>query len=283
VNATLTLTNAMVRIHSPGTSYQPQSATAAPNDNTVVNSPIAAAGTQTIVTSSGQNDSGLFEVNLRDERWLPFEGQGAISTWNVTLDPRDNNFDLTTITDFILHLRYTARGAGDQTAAANVRAQLKPTTARSILVSVRNTFPNWYYTFFNPLPAATGQTLTLPLTTNVFPYSNLGNGGVAIQNLTMCLALSVSAAGNTMPATFSGSPNPISLAPAPGQTAAGGPIEALTASIPFAPSLAAPQTFTMTIASADFPAALATVVNGQTLLDSTKFEDILLVITYQIT
>jgi hypothetical protein len=282
VNATLTLTNAMVRNQSPGTSYQPQPATAAPTDNTVVNSPVAAAGTQTIVTSSGQNDSGLFEVNLRDDRWLPFEGQGAISTWNVTLDPRDNNFDLTTITDFILHLRYTARGAGDQTAAANVRAQLKPTTARCILVSVRNTFPNWYYTFFNPLPAATGQTLTLPLTNNVFPYSNLGHGGVAIQNLTVYIALSVSAAANTMPATFSGSPNSISLAPMPGQTAAGGAIEALTASIPFAPSLTAPQTFTMTIASTDFPAALATVVNGQTLLDSTKFEDILLVITYQV-
>ena len=34
---------------------------------------------QSIVTSPGQNDSGLFETNLRDERYLPFEGAGAIS------------------------------------------------------------------------------------------------------------------------------------------------------------------------------------------------------------
>src|SRR5207249_5585132 len=27
---------------------------------------------ESIVTSSGQNDSGLFETNLRDERYLPF-------------------------------------------------------------------------------------------------------------------------------------------------------------------------------------------------------------------
>ena len=75
-------------------------------------------GTQTIATSTGQNDAGLFEVNLRDERWLPFEGQGAISTWNLVLDPRDNNFDFGSITDVILHLRYTA---GARTARKSVR------------------------------------------------------------------------------------------------------------------------------------------------------------------
>ena len=32
-----------------------------------------------------QNDSGLFEPNLRDERYLPFEGCGAISSWCLEL------------------------------------------------------------------------------------------------------------------------------------------------------------------------------------------------------
>ena len=36
---------------------------------------------QSIVTSSAQSDSGLFETNLRDERYLPFENAGAISEW----------------------------------------------------------------------------------------------------------------------------------------------------------------------------------------------------------
>ena len=40
---------------------------------------------QSIVTSSGQNDSGMFETNLRDERFLPFEGAGAESTWKLDL------------------------------------------------------------------------------------------------------------------------------------------------------------------------------------------------------
>ena len=70
---------------------------------------------QSIVTSTAQNDSGLFETNLRDERFLPFEGSGAISEWQLELpaDEVDRQFDYDTIADVILHIRYTAReGAG---------------------------------------------------------------------------------------------------------------------------------------------------------------------------
>jgi hypothetical protein len=62
---------------------------------------------QSIVTSSAQNDSGLFETNLRDERYLPFEYSGAISTWQLRLpaDPRKNDpqaFDYAALADVIL-------------------------------------------------------------------------------------------------------------------------------------------------------------------------------------
>src|SRR5258708_28582836 len=235
VNATLSLTNAMVRIQPPNATYKPQSATAAPNDSTVVSSPIAATGTATIATSSGQNDAGLFDVNLRDERWLPFEGQGVISTWNLVLDPRDNNFHFSTLTDVVLHVRYTARGAGDQTAANNVRNALKPTTPRAILVSVRNTFGNAYYTFFNPVDTtATQQTLTLQLTNVIFPFSNFGSGGAKIESINFYVVLSIPAAGNAIDASFNptgGTPTPgsLPLLPAPGQTTAVDTINALTA------------------------------------------------------
>ena len=285
VNATLSLTKAMLRTQSPSSTYHPQSATAVPTDPTVVSSPVSAMGTQTIATSSGQNDAGLFDVNLRDERWLPFEGQGAISTWNLVLDPRDNNFDFSTITDVILHLRYTARGGGDQNAANVVRAALTPTSPHSILVSVRNTFGNAYYTLFNPADTtATQQALTLPLTNNVFPYSNLGSG-VKIENIAFYVVLSVPAAGNTLATTFGPtggtSPQSLSLSPMTGQTAAGNAISAITAAAPV--SASAPQSFTLMIPSANIPAALGITVSGQTRLDPSKIEDILLVITYSIT
>lgn len=71
---------------------------------------------QSIATSSGEDDPGLFEANPRDERYLPFEGTGAVSEWQLVLpassttDP--GQFDYGTISDVILHLRYTARDGG---------------------------------------------------------------------------------------------------------------------------------------------------------------------------
>jgi hypothetical protein len=68
---------------------------------------------QAIVTSTGREDSGLFELNFRDERYLPFEGTGAISRWRIQL-PRDTNrFDLGSVRDVIFHFRYTAREGGE--------------------------------------------------------------------------------------------------------------------------------------------------------------------------
>lgn len=42
-------------------------------------------GIQSIATSGSQNDSGLFQLDFRDERYLPFEGAGAISSWRLEL------------------------------------------------------------------------------------------------------------------------------------------------------------------------------------------------------
>jgi hypothetical protein len=72
---------------------------------------------QSIVTSSGQNDSGLFEVNLNDERLLPFEYSGAESTWRLELPQDLRQFNYDTISDIILHIRYIAREADGQVKA----------------------------------------------------------------------------------------------------------------------------------------------------------------------
>jgi hypothetical protein len=69
---------------------------------------------QSIVSSSGSNDTGLFETNLRDERFLPFECTGAVSTWKIELPKDFPAFDFNTISDVILHMRYTARQGVDR-------------------------------------------------------------------------------------------------------------------------------------------------------------------------
>ena len=64
-----------------------------------------------IATSTAQRDAGMFELNFRDERYLPFEGAGVISDWKIELtqDPDLRLFDYSTISDIIIHISYTAR------------------------------------------------------------------------------------------------------------------------------------------------------------------------------
>jgi hypothetical protein len=83
---------------------------ALPDDPRLVNQ---YAATEAIATSSGQNDAGMFELNFRDERYLPFEFAGAVSCWRVELPPENNPFDINAINDVVLHLNYTAREGGE--------------------------------------------------------------------------------------------------------------------------------------------------------------------------
>ena len=279
VNATLVLDTAIVRVQAPSLGYVPALATAPPGGPAFITSQAPASAS--IRTSQGQNDAGLFDVNLRDERWLPFEGQGAVSTWTLVLDPRDNGFDFSTITDVVLHLRYTARSTGGNPEA--VRQALKPLGARQIMLSVRNSFGNAYFAFFNPTDSnASAQALALPLAANVFPFSNLG--AVAITDISIFLVLpSAPAAGTSIAASFGADgagANAISIVQVPGNTGAGASIAALggdaglTAAVP-------PGPFTLTVPETSVPAALGVPRDGHLRLDEAKFEDIVLVIDYR--
>lgn len=127
--------------------------------------------TQAIATSTGQNDSGLFELNFRDERYLPFEGAGAISNWEFELPTDFKAFDYSTISDLILHVRYTARDGG-QTLATAARGSLVDELKRAEgkhlvqLISVRQDFPQQWAAY----RATTNESLTLTLTDEYFPY-----------------------------------------------------------------------------------------------------------------
>jgi Tc toxin complex TcA C-terminal TcB-binding domain len=141
---------------------------------------------QTIVTSTGQNDSGLFETNLRDERYLPFEGAGVISEWQLALpaDPSKKEpcqFDYNTISDVIFHVRYTAREAGGTLkigAISNLTERIKNAqTAGSIrLFSIRHEFPTEWAKFQNAkIEGDTPAELTLPLRPEHYPFWSQGN------------------------------------------------------------------------------------------------------------
>lgn len=63
---------------------------------------------QQIALSQGVNDTGLFELNFSDPRYLPFEGTGAISSWTLSIPKVNNPNVLDKLTDVVIVLWYTA-------------------------------------------------------------------------------------------------------------------------------------------------------------------------------
>lgn len=68
---------------------------------------------QQLALSRGVNDNGMFTLNFDDPRYLPFEGTGAISNWNLLIN--NKNIDISTLTDVIIQVKYTAL-PGDSTS-----------------------------------------------------------------------------------------------------------------------------------------------------------------------
>ena len=64
----------------------------------------------TIPAASGPSTTVDATLN---ERYMPFEGAGAVSEWSIELDSDAQQFDLETLSDVVIHIRYTAREGGD--------------------------------------------------------------------------------------------------------------------------------------------------------------------------
>jgi hypothetical protein len=136
------------------------------------------AGTHMIATSSAQNDAGLFELNFRDERYLPFEGSGVISRWTLELPTAARQFDYDTISDVVLHISYTAREAGGTLrlgAEENIRENIYNLAKMALddapkglvrVFSLRKEFPD----VFHQLLAGSGASVAMTILPEHFPY-----------------------------------------------------------------------------------------------------------------
>ncbi len=123
-----------------------------------------------IATSSAQLDSGMFELNFNDDRYLPFEGAGAISDWQIELPIENNYFDFNSLSDVILHLSYTARSGGGllkNGALTNLQAVLPNSTGR--LFSLKQEFGSEWYRFLNP-EGGSDQELVVSLKPENYPF-----------------------------------------------------------------------------------------------------------------
>ncbi|MFC9439763.1 neuraminidase-like domain-containing protein [Nocardia sp. NPDC057030] len=176
VNLTATLTGSSVRIDSRLSDGKYRRKQDQPDHDTRFRDytgPI-----ESIVTSTGQDDTGLFETDLHDERFLPFEGMGAISQWKLSLPNEFRQFDYETITDVVLHLRYTARDGGStlgDAAIAEMKAALdfwvRGGGGKGLLrvFSARREFADQWQKFL-ATPAGGTAAATFRLSKSQFPH-----------------------------------------------------------------------------------------------------------------
>ena len=92
-----------------------------------------------------------------------------MSTWKIDIDPESNRFDLKTITDVILHVRYTAREGGEALAAAAKNSLVNPAMLYARMFSAKHEYSNEFHRFVNPAEDASSHELLFEIS-NRFPY-----------------------------------------------------------------------------------------------------------------
>jgi hypothetical protein len=127
-----------------------------------------------VATSTAQNDAGVFELSFRDERYMPFEGAGAISAWHLELPKTFRQFDYQTITEVILSISYTAeqdsglrsRVEADNATVADSALDYLKRNSVARLFSLRQDFSG---AFTRLLHASLGTSLSIVIDDRHFP------------------------------------------------------------------------------------------------------------------
>jgi hypothetical protein len=129
--------------------------------------------TQQIALSAveqGERNNGLFELRFDDDRYLPFENTGAVSTWRLGLNGKKNSYNINSLQDVIINLKYTAEQGGAAFAAA-VKGLLKPyPTAR--FFDVAQEFPDAWAAFLQD----SHNEFALPMSRDLF--HNMSSGKI---------------------------------------------------------------------------------------------------------
>ncbi len=84
-------------------------------DNSPANILYNPRASQSICLSRGVDDHGMFQLDFNDDRYLPFEGTGVLSHWELRFPRHDKGEQATmlaSLTDIIVQVRYTALDGG---------------------------------------------------------------------------------------------------------------------------------------------------------------------------
>jgi hypothetical protein len=127
-----------------------------------------------IAVSSAQGDAGLFEFNLRDERFLPFEGGGLVgSQWRFELPQHLRQFDYETISDLVLTIRYTARSstALRQPAVDALNSMWAASVPGGLLIDLKRDYPAEWAAARAVVTAGNTTPFSFKIEESQFPYA----------------------------------------------------------------------------------------------------------------
>ena len=108
-------------------------------------------------------NNGMFELNFGDERYLPFEGTGAVSNWRLELNGMKGSYNPADLNDVTIKLRYTAKQGGSR-FANEVKGVLKPYNATSFFDLANNFSDQWA-----ALMSGDSDEVEITFTQNMFP------------------------------------------------------------------------------------------------------------------
>ena len=156
---------------------------------------------QAIIVSRGTDDTGVLNFGGNDERYLPFEGTGAVSTWKLELPKAANQFDYSSITDVVIKIQYNAyiNASSSFIEAVKKRDEVKQYTTHSAL-SLAQYAPNQWEQFKQTPPQPSGPTSkpTKPLSSREVPTTPASLILAVTTNATYPLkALELSLLGNS--------------------------------------------------------------------------------------
>jgi Tc toxin complex TcA C-terminal TcB-binding domain/Neuraminidase-like domain len=257
VGATLTLTASKLRLKAADSSA----------------TPIQLKHSAVVATSTAQNDSGVFEFSFRDERYMPFEGAGAISTWMIELPDGFRQFDYQTISDVIVHISYTAQLDGKLRQNVEQKNGAIATVLKSQplqrLFSLRQEFPS---ALIRLLHSPANTPLTVTIGANYLPYFITGSN-IAVTTAQLVLRTSASQTAGSFALAVDGT----SITGFSADPALGG-LWSSDATAVFSAGLLGDHTITVTNAASLAPDPTQAGVSAA--IDDTKLLDVMLYVEY---
>ncbi len=170
----------------------------------------------------------MFELNFRDDRYLPFEGAGVVSKWRIELPDTFKQFDYDTMTDVVFRLRFTSMDGGDklkQLASDSVMAFIRSAEDLSrnqglfAAFDLKNDFSDAWYTANHPPAAATERVLTIDKLNEKLPIFTKGRLPSKIRATDIYLFASVSLMASAFTVTQDGTDIPFIDGPPLGSVA----------------------------------------------------------------